>query len=156
LSVRQQLELKIPPLLLVAISALVMWIVSRTGTSMTVAVPARLIVAGALAAGGIGLVLAGGVAFFRAHTTVNPTRPGATSRVVASGVYRYSRNPMYLGFLLVLAGWAWFLANAASALLLPAFVVCMNRFQIAPEERILGGKFGRDYDEYLRAVRRWL
>jgi protein-S-isoprenylcysteine O-methyltransferase Ste14 len=117
LSVTQQLELKIPPLLLVAISALVMWIVSRTGTSMTVAVPARLIVAGALAAGGIALALAGGFAFFRAHTTVDPTRPGATSRVVASGVYR---------------------------------------FQIAPEERILGGKFGRDYDEYLRAVRRWL
>ena len=152
----QRLELKIPPLLLVAISALVMWIVSRTGTSMTFAVPARLVVAGVLAAGGVAVALAGGVAFFRAHTTVDPTRPGATTRVVASGVYRYSRNPMYLGFLLVLAGWAWFLANAASALLLPVFVVYMDRFQIAPEERILGGKFGRDYDEYLRAVRRWL
>ena len=117
MSVTQQLELKIPPLALVAIGAVAMWIASRSLPSLAFAAPARLIVAGALAAGGIALALAGGFAFFRAHTTVDPTRPGATSRVVASGVYR---------------------------------------FQIAPEERILGGKFGRDYDEYLRAVRRWL
>ena len=156
LPLMQRLELKIPPLALVAISALAMWVASRICASLAHAVPARIMVAGTLAAGGFALALAGGIAFFRAHTTVDPTRPGSTSRLVSSGMYRYSRNPMYLGFLLVLAGWAWFLANAVSALMLPAFVAYMNRFQIAPEERILRGKFGRDYDEYLRAVRRWL
>ena len=79
-----------------------------------------------------------------------------SSSVVASGVYRHSRNPMYLGLLLVLSGWALYLSNAAPALLLPAFVGYMNRFQIEPEERILAAKFGAPFTDYVAAVRRWL
>jgi protein-S-isoprenylcysteine O-methyltransferase Ste14 len=63
---------------------------------------------------------------------------------------------MYLGFLFALLGWAVFLANWASALLLPAFVAYMSRFQIQPEERALAERFGPAYLAYSQSVRRWL
>ena len=85
------------------------------------------------------------------------TRLNALSAlVVSSGVYRVSRNPMYLGFLLALAGWAVYLSNAGAALLLPAFVAYMTRFQIKPEERALLVKFGPEFAQYMSRVRRWL
>jgi protein-S-isoprenylcysteine O-methyltransferase Ste14 len=67
-----------------------------------------------------------------------------------------SRNPMYVGLLLLLAGWALHLSHPLALLGLPAFVAYMNRFQIAPEERALRAKFGPAYEDYARAVRRWL
>jgi len=63
---------------------------------------------------------------------------------------------MYVGFLLVLVGWSAYLANVAALLLIPMFVVYMNRFQIKPEERALATKFGTEYTEYMQRVRRWL
>jgi protein-S-isoprenylcysteine O-methyltransferase Ste14 len=71
-------------------------------------------------------------------------------------VYKFTRNPMYLGLLLVLFGWAIFLSNAAAFALLPGFFVYMNRFQIEPEERVLALKFGSEYAAYKAKVRRWL
>jgi protein-S-isoprenylcysteine O-methyltransferase Ste14 len=150
------LELKIPPLAQLAISALGMWIAARRWPTLALAFPARHAVAIALVAAGIVVALAGVVAFRRARTTTDPTRPGRATAFIASGIYRRSRNPMYLGFLLALSGWAWFLANAGAVLVLPVFVAYLTRFQIAPEERILGGKFGREYEHYRRTVRRWL
>ena len=87
---------------------------------------------------------------------MNPTKPEASSAVVSDGIYRFSRNPMYLSLLTGLAGWALFLENAAALLVLPMFVAYMNRFQIKPEERALLEKFGSSYAEYMRSVRRWL
>ena len=63
---------------------------------------------------------------------------------------------MYLGFVLGLAAWALFLGNPVAALIVPAFVLYMNRFQIEPEERALEARFGAAYAAYRRAVRRWL
>jgi protein-S-isoprenylcysteine O-methyltransferase Ste14 len=83
-------------------------------------------------------------------------KPDAASSLVADGVYRWTRNPMYLGFLIALAGWAAYLANVASALVLPLFVLYMNRFQIVPEERALAARFGPQFEDYRRSVRRWL
>lgn len=150
------LELKIPPLAQVAIAALSMWIAARKWPALALAFPARHAVALALVAAGIVVALAGVVAFRRARTTTDPTRPGRATTIIASGIYRRSRNPMYLGFLLALSGWAWFLANACAVLVLPLFVAYLSRFQIAPEERILQEKFGREYEEYRRTARRWL
>jgi protein-S-isoprenylcysteine O-methyltransferase Ste14 len=76
--------------------------------------------------------------------------------MVTTGIYRFSRNPMYVGFALVLVGWACFVANLVAMLLVLAFVVYLNRFQIEPEERVLSARFGDEYRTYLRAVRRWL
>lgn len=150
------LELKIPPLALTLGFALAMWLASAWIPQLTFSIPERQLIAIALAGPGAGIVLVAWLGFRLAGTTVNPTRPHSTTRVVGSGVYRLSRNPMYLGFLLTLAGWAVLLGHALPFLFLPAFVLYMNRFQIAPEERMLAAKFGGDYERYCRAVRRWL
>ena len=83
-------------------------------------------------------------------------KPDASSSLVVSGVYARSRNPMYLGFLLVLVGWAVFLSNVLGFLLLPAFIFYMNRFQIEPEERALRSLFGQAFVTYKSRVRKWL
>jgi protein-S-isoprenylcysteine O-methyltransferase Ste14 len=75
---------------------------------------------------------------------------------VISGIYKLSRNPMYLGFLLVLVGWAVFLSNALAFVFVPAFIFYMNRFQIDPEEKALVGKFGQEFVDYKSRVRQWL
>jgi protein-S-isoprenylcysteine O-methyltransferase Ste14 len=82
--------------------------------------------------------------------------PGASSSLVIRGVYTLTRNPMYLGFLLVLVGWAVFLSNTLAFLLLPVFILYMNRFQITPEERALASLFGQEFVVYKSRVRRWL
>lgn len=150
------LELKLPPLVLVVITALLMWGLHRALPLWMWTSPLRPWFAGGLFAAGAGFALAGVIAFRRARTTVDPRVPDAASRIVSSGIYRYSRNPMYVGFLLALAAWALWLASPVAALCLPAFVAYMNRFQIAPEERMLGQKFGAHYLAYRQAVRRWL
>ncbi|WP_422879670.1 methyltransferase family protein [Noviherbaspirillum cavernae] len=96
------------------------------------------------------------VSFRRASTTVNPVSPGAATSLVSAGIYAFTRNPMYLGFLLGLSGWAVYLSNAAAFLALPFFVLYLNRFQIAPEERALQTLFGGEFSAYRGRVRRWI
>ena len=150
------LELKVPPLLVWLIFAGAMPGVAHLASGLSYALPARLVVALALVALGAAIALAGVIAFRRQRTTVNPLTPSASSSVVSSGVYRVSRNPMYLGFLLALAGWALFLSNAAALLLLPVFVAYMTQYQIKPEERALLGEFGPEFAQYMARVRRWV
>ena len=150
------LELKIPPLLVLFIMAGVMLGVTYAAPAFSFRVPGRTVVALALAALGLGSAIAGVIAFRDRHTTVNPLTPSASSSVVTGGIYRVSRNPMYLGFLLVLAGWVVYLSNAGAALVLPAFVAYLTRYQIEPEERVLLAKFGPEYAQYMSRVRRWL
>lgn len=98
----------------------------------------------------------GWIEFRRAKTTVNPTKPESSSTLVKTGIYRGTRNPMYLGFLLMLAGWAIFIGNVLSLLGLPAFAFYMNQFQIKPEERALASIFGDEFRAYRSNVRRWI
>jgi protein-S-isoprenylcysteine O-methyltransferase Ste14 len=150
------LELKIPPLLVVLVIGLTMLGVSRAVPSLSFAVPGGPAIGLSLVALGAIVALAGVVAFRRERTTVNPMTPDASSSLVSSGVYRYSRNPMYLGFLLALAGLAVYLSNAAAAVLLVAFVAYMNQYQIKPEERALLATFGPSFMHYMSRVRRWV
>lgn len=150
------LELKIPPIVQVFIVAGLMWALAGLLPGLGFALPASLLVALGLATTGVVVALLGVQAFRSAGTTVDPRIPEQSASLVVGGVYRISRNPMYVGFLLVLTGWAVFLGNIASLLLLPAFVLYMNRFQIAPEERFMREKFGAAYRQYEAAVRRWL
>jgi len=154
--VQSWLELKIPPLLVLFIMAGAMLGVTYAAPTLSFPVPGRTLVALAFAALGVGSAIAGVIAFRRQHTTVNPLTPGASSAIVTGGIYRVSRNPMYLGFLLVLAGWVVCLSNAGAALFLPAFVAYLTRYQIKPEERALLAKFGSLYTEYMSRVRRWV
>lgn len=133
-----------------------MWGVARVTYTVEPAPWLRIGLAALLLIKGAWMALAGVLEFRRASTTVNPMAPGEASAVVDSGIYRYTRNPMYLGFGFALLAWAILLA-APWALLGPmVFVVWMTRFQIRPEERALADHFGEDYRAYCRRVRRWV
>jgi len=150
------LELKIPPPAALVVIAGAMWAVSLAGPSAGLHDPIRLVVAGAIALVGASIDLVSAILFRRARTTVNPMKPEKTSVLVTSGAYRYSRNPMYVGLLFVLIAWAVFLGSAWAFAGPLIFVLYINRFQIAPEERVLMATFGTDYSTYKSRVRRWL
>ena len=150
------LELKVPPLVLVLVLAVAMWFAAMQLPSLAFTLPWRHSLAATVSGVGTLILLAGMYAFQKAKTTLNPMKPDTASSLVASGIYRISRNPMYVGFLLALTGWAIFLSHPLPFLFLPVFVAYMNCFQISPEERALSAKFGDDYDRYKQGVRRWL
>ena len=150
------LELKIPPVVLVILFAVAMWLLAQWVPSVVLPLSWRQLFAGSFAVAGVSIALAGVLAFRRANTTVDPRMPQQSSSLVIRGIYRHSRNPMYVGFLSLLAALACYLMNAAAFALLPLFVLYMNRFQIVPEERFLLQKFGADYQAYCERVRRWL
>ena len=149
------LELKIPPVVILLGMAAGMFVIARISPGLSFALPGGRPVAAGVAAIGAMVAILGVISFRRAGTTVNPLHPAAASQLVVSGIYRRTRNPMYLGMLLVLVGWGLFLAHAV-ALAAAAFVPVMNRLQIIPEERILAGVFGAGFTDYRTKVRRWL
>ena len=149
-------ELKIPPAVLVAFTGALMWMASAATPATAFVIPGRSWGAAIVMLTGVIISGLGVAAFRRARTTVNPMKPGSASALVDGGIYRLTRNPMYLGFLVVLLGWAIFLSNIVAFLLLPAFVCYMNRFQIEPEEKALVALFGQTFIAYKTRVRRWL
>lgn len=150
------LELKIPPPVVAALAAAGMW--GLAALAPLLAVPGGLRVTAALliALVGASFDLAGLIAFRRAKTTVNPMRPEASVALVSGGVYRLTRNPMYVGMALILLAWAVYLSSAWALLGPLAFALYITRFQIQPEERVLAARFGSRYAAYQSAVRRWL
>lgn len=94
--------------------------------------------------------------FWRARTTVNPLQPENSRHLVTNGLYQYTRNPMYVGMLIMLLGWWVFLGSLSPGLVLPLFIWGLTEMQIKPEERILQAKFGQAYVDYQAKVRRWL
>ncbi len=105
---------------------------------------------------GLWMVLAGGKAFLKNKTTVNPLSPEKTTHLVTRGVYRYSRNPMYLGFTLCLVAWAFFMGSYVSFIGIPIFIWSITTYQIIPEELALERLFGESFIEYKKQVRRWM
>jgi protein-S-isoprenylcysteine O-methyltransferase Ste14 len=150
------LELRIPPPIVALAIAATMWGISLVVPPVAPPAPLRTVIAIVIAFVGVGIDIVGAVSFFRAQTTVNPMKPTATSSLVTSGIYRYTRNPMYVGQAVVLLAWAIWIASIPALLGLPAFVLYLNRFQIAPEERALARAFGEAYAAYRARVRRWL
>ncbi|HHT7855308.1 methyltransferase family protein [Pasteurella multocida] len=94
--------------------------------------------------------------FWQAKTTVDPIRLENSSALVVSGIYQFSRNPMYLSLALLLLAWGLWLASLSAVLFLVVFVFCITQFQIKPEERQLEKLFGDAYLDYKQKVRRWL
>jgi protein-S-isoprenylcysteine O-methyltransferase Ste14 len=150
------LELKIPPVVVVIVAAAAMWLVSNLAPGLGYELPYRKAIAIAVASAGVIMAMLGVITFRRAHTTVDPMRPEKASSLVQGGIYRITRNPMYLGMFSVLAGVAVYLSNALAWLFIPLFVLYMNRFQITPEERTLAHLFGAGYEAYRKQVRRWV
>jgi len=150
------LELKVPPPAVAFVTAVLMWLVSRAAPAFAFVFPAGNLLAAGLATLGLVIAISGVVTFRRARTTLNPTKPESSSSLVRWGIYSVTRNPMYLGLLLVLTGWAIFLSNSLAFLFLPAFIVYINRFQIVPEEQALTSLFAGEFVAYQSHVRRWL
>ena len=150
------LELKIPPPFVALALALLMWVASSAAEPIDVPFALRLGIALVLVVVGQSISISGMVAFRHAKTTMNPIKASAASSLVSSGVYRFTRNPMYLGLLLTLLAWTVFLSNPVALLFVPLFVLYMNRYQIGPEERVLSSLFGAEYADYKKRVRRWL
>src|SRR5215467_11123188 len=150
------LDHKIPPPAVMLLFAASMWLLSASESSMALALPWRQTLAITVWCLGITISLAGVLEFWRAKTTINPLNPEAASAMVTSGIYHYSRNPMYVGLLFALVGWALWLSHLIAFALLPFFVLYINRFQIEPEERALAAKFGEEFRQYRSSVRRWL
>ena len=150
------IELKVPPPIVALVLAIAMWFLSRLPASPEALPVVRLLLVAGLAAVGAAFSLSGVLAFRHAKTTVNPLKPESSSSLVTTGVYKITRNPMYVGMLFLLFAWAVFLWSVWSLLGLLGFAAYMGRFQIAPEERVLAGLFGAQYAEYKARVRRWL
>jgi len=151
-----RLELKVPPDLVAIVVAAMMWLVSRVTPSLDVPSAYRVPVAVVLLASAVAFIGAARVELAKAGTTFSPIAPDRSTRLVTGGVYRLTRNPMYLGTLLALLALAVLLSNPYSAVVAALFVAYMNRFQIVPEERVLSARFGAAYEEYASDVRRWL
>ena len=105
---------------------------------------------------GCAFCIAGVVSFKFARTTVNPNKPEQASKLVTSGVYKISRNPMYVGFAFILAGWGIWLSSLWALLCVAGFIAYLTFFQIIPEERALSKLFGQEFTEYKNKVKRWL
>lgn len=151
-----RLEHKIPPPVVFLAVAIAMWGLAHALPRIAVADPLRYGLASVLfvAAGFFGAPAI--AAFRRARTTIDPVRIEGASSLVTGGIYRRSRNPMYVGLALLLTCCAVWLAVPWLLLGPAAFVAYVTRFQILPEERALQAKFGEDYARYRSTVRRWL
>jgi len=150
------LEHTIPPPVVAGGIALAMWFVSPGSLLWSDMLRPRGFVALVLVIAGLVFDLLALLAFLRARTSINPLRPHRASVLITHGVYRLTRNPMYVGLLCYLAAWAVFLATPWALAGPCLFVVTMNRFQIAPEERVMREKFGKEFEDYAARVRRWL
>lgn len=105
---------------------------------------------------GLALLAGSGILFKRYSTTINPFEPDKASTLVVSGWYRWTRNPMYLGFLGILIAWILYLANVFALFVTPLFIMSINHFNIIPEEKALHHQFGHTYVRYKQRVRRWI
>ena len=94
--------------------------------------------------------------FIKNKTTINPVNPQTATSLVTTGVFAFSRNPMYLGLLLFLIGFALQVNIVGGIPLLFLFALYINMFQIIPEERALAEKFGDEFQEYSKKVRKWI
>jgi len=150
------LELKIPPPIVALVVALLMWLTPAMAGLVQIPYSARVLCAVIFICVGQGIGIAGMVAFHRAKTTVNPVKASLASSLVTRGVYRYTRNPMYVGLSLTLLAWAVFLANPFAVPWVVVYVLYITRFQIIPEERVLTSLFGQEYEAYKGKVRRWI
>ena len=151
-----RLQLKIPPPVYLLAFVGMMWLVARV-------LPVVDLIASPWNRLGLGLIAVAVLIdfwslglFFRAHTTFNPIHPERTQTLVTAGTYRYTRNPMYVGMLIILTGWCIYLGSLGAFALLPVFVWVLTHQQIVPEEQVLAQKFGQAYTDYQRRVPRWL
>jgi protein-S-isoprenylcysteine O-methyltransferase Ste14 len=147
---------KIPPPILLLITGTAMWFVAHSDFAYSVTVPYPLVLGICLGAIGMLIAVLALRQFKAVETTFNPLLPENASSLVQTGIFGYSRNPMYVGLLFVSAGWALWLGSLSNIAVMLLFVLVITELQIKPEESALRKLFGEDYAAYCRRVRRWI
>lgn len=150
------MKTRIPPPVLGLAAAVFMWLANKAAPGLAASFPAQKLLGGALIVAGLAFDVASIGLFVRKKTTVSPLDPGGAATLVTNGLYRFTRNPMYLGLLMILAGGAAILGNPVNVLVLAGFVFAVTELQIRPEEEALREKFGAAYEDYRQRVRRWI
>lgn len=150
------MKTKIPPPIVATLFALIMWGLDALVPAGQLALPGATTICLLLIGLGIVVMTLALRRFRKVGTTVNPLDPSLASSLVSSGIFGRSRNPMYLGMLVLLTAWAIWLGNAANIVTLYLFVSFMTRFQIKPEEEALTKLFGDEYEAYCEKVNRWI
>lgn len=150
------LELRVPPLLLTGAVAGLMAATAWALPGWNRPFAGQHAVALAAVAGGLGVMVAGAWQFRRQGTTLDPRDPTRTHHIVDGGVYRLTRNPMYLGMAVALLGVAAWWGSVPGLAWVAGFCAYLTVFQIQPEERLLRKRFGAGYEAYQARVRRWL
>ena len=148
-----RLELKIPPPVIVGIGGLLNWFATHWVNDLFS--PPWLLIAALMVVSGV-IGVAGVLGCLRCKTTLHPWNPGETSVLVTQGVFRLSRNPMYLALLLLLLAYYLYQPTWFSPFVFVVVTWYLTRFQVLPEECILSEKFGDQYAQYASSVRRWL
>lgn len=150
------MKLKVPPVIVVAITIFLMWVIDRYLSVEFLAfnAPKWFIILTSIL--GIACIVLGVIQFSVKKTTVNPHKPEDSTFLVSSGIYSISRNPMYLGMLIFLMVYGLFLGDGLVFLAFPIFIWYMNSFQIKPEEEMMIELFGDEYKDYQKRVRRWI
>ena len=151
-----KLDNKVPPPAVALIIAAMMWHLSAYEPALSLSAEMSEILILFLVIVGVSFDVCGLLAFRQLKTTINPMSPNKTSTLVTGGIYRLSRNPMYVGLFLFLMAWAIQLSMLWPFIGPVLFVIYITRFQITPEERVMESKFGDEYSIYKNKVRRWL
>ena len=94
--------------------------------------------------------------FKKQNTTVNPIKIENASSLVTSGIFKYSRNPMYFGMIMILFGLALMFNLIGGILFTLLFAIYITKYQIRPEEEVMERLFGEDFLKYKNSVRMWL
>jgi len=154
-----KLSHKIPPPIVAALFGLIMWGLTFFEPSIELLplnFTIRVSLVGILILGGLFFCLSGVISFRKAKTTVNPLRPETASALVTSGIYQVTRNPMYLGFALILTAWSFYLTSVVSLIGVFGYMLYIQMLQIVPEELALIKLFGEEFKAYQKKVRRWI
>ncbi|WP_318499892.1 methyltransferase family protein [Photobacterium leiognathi] len=149
------MSLRVPPPILLLLSIMGMYLLSRFYPIMTFDFDGKSLLISMLCFIGVIPGFTAIIAFAKANTTIDPRYPQKTSRLVTTGIYRFTRNPMYLGLVFFLFAAAFYFSALSCFVVVPVFIWVMNNFQIEPEEAVLLAMFGEDYQHYCQTVRRW-
>ncbi len=150
------LKTRIPPAVILIFCILIAYCFAQFIPLAILKTPFKPLPSFILFLAGAGIILISGLRFFKSNTTVDPRYPDKTNTLVVEGLYRYSRNPMYVGMAMVLLGVVMYWAALSGLAALFLFIYLINTLQITPEELALARKFGSEYEGYCAKVRRWV
>ena len=145
---------KIPPTILTLLFLIFNYIISFN--YLKIDIPYKYFFTTLLLILGFYIIIRSSRLFAQAKTTIDPLRPFKSTYLITNDIYKYSRNPMYFGYLLIILSSSVYLGNLISIIIIPLFIFTINFLQIIPEEETLKDLFGPTYDEYLSKVRRWI